>query len=113
LPTAFLLLTGVPGIGKTTIIRRIADRLKNRRIGGFYTEEIREDGDRRGFRLVGFDGTKRVIGHVDFPEVHRSGSTASTSEPSTRRYIFSQTTRPSRFISSTRSAKWSVCQSGM
>ena len=68
-----LLLTGVPGIGKTTVIRRVADRLKERRIGGFYTEEIREQGDRRGFRLVGFDGTKRVIAHVDFPKVHRVG----------------------------------------
>jgi nucleoside-triphosphatase len=68
-----LLLTGVPGIGKTTLIRRVADRMKNRRIGGFYTEEIREQGDRRGFRLVGFDGTKRVIAHVDFPKVHRVG----------------------------------------
>ena len=47
-----LLLTGVPGIGKTTVIRRAADRLKGRRLGGFYTEEIREQGDRRGFRLV-------------------------------------------------------------
>ena len=68
-----LLLTGVPGIGKTTVIRRVADRLKKRRLGGFYTEEIREQGDRRGFRLVGFDGTERVIAHVDFPKVHRVG----------------------------------------
>ena len=34
-----LLLTGVPGIGKTTVIRRVAGRLKGRRLGGFYTEE--------------------------------------------------------------------------
>ena len=68
-----LLLTGVPGIGKTTVIRRVADRLKGRRLAGFYTEEIREDGDRRGFRLAGFDGTERVIAHVDFPKVHRVG----------------------------------------
>ena len=44
-----LLLMGVPGIGKTTVIRRVAARLKGRRLGGFYTEEIREDGVRRGF----------------------------------------------------------------
>jgi nucleoside-triphosphatase len=68
-----LLLTGVPGIGKTTVIRRVADRLQNRRIGGFYTEEIREDSDRRGFRLVGFDGSEGVIADVDFPTVPRVG----------------------------------------
>jgi nucleoside-triphosphatase len=68
-----LLLTGVPGIGKTTAIRQVADRLKERKLGGFYTEEIREHGVRRGFRLVGFDGIERVIAHVDFPKVHRVG----------------------------------------
>jgi nucleoside-triphosphatase len=66
------LLTGVPGIGKT-IIRHIADRLKGRNLGGFYTEEMREHDVRRGFRLVGFDGIERVIAHVDFPKVHRVG----------------------------------------
>src|SRR5512134_4116108 len=68
-----LLLTGVPGIGKTTVIRRVADRLKGRRLGGFYTEEIRGRGGRRGFRLVGFEGVERGIAHVDFPKVHRVG----------------------------------------
>ena len=68
-----LLLTGVLGIGKTTVIRHVADRLKGRNLGGFYTEEIREHGVRRGFRLVGFDGIERVIAHVDFPKVHRVG----------------------------------------
>ena len=38
---------------------------------GFYTEEIREAGERRGFRLVGFDGSTAVIAHVDFPKTHR------------------------------------------
>jgi hypothetical protein len=79
-----LLLTGVPGIGKTTVIRRVAARLQKRRIGGFYTEEIREDSDRRGFRLVGFDGSEGVIADVDFPKVPGSGSTASTWRQSTR-----------------------------
>jgi nucleoside-triphosphatase len=68
-----LLLTGVTGIGKTTVIRRVADRLKERRIRGFYTEEIREGGDRLGFRLVVFNGTERVIANVDFPKVRRVG----------------------------------------
>jgi nucleoside-triphosphatase len=66
-------LTGVPGIGKTTVIRHVADRLKERNLGGFYTEEMREHGVRRGFRHVGFDGMERVIAHVDIPKVHRVG----------------------------------------
>jgi nucleoside-triphosphatase len=68
-----LLVTGRPGIGKTTVIRRVADLLEDRRLRGFYTEEVREGGERRGFRLVGFDGTTRMIARVDLPKSHRVG----------------------------------------
>ncbi len=68
-----LLITGKPGIGKTTVIRRTADELGHKGLQGFYTEEIREDGERRGFRLVHFDGTAHIIAHVDFPKRHRVG----------------------------------------
>lgn len=68
-----LLITGTPGIGKTTVIRRVADKIEAKGLRGFYTEEIREGGERRGFRLVGFDGTARIIAHVDFPKGHRVG----------------------------------------
>ncbi len=68
-----LLLTGVPGVGKTTVIRHLAAQLAGRRVGGFYTEEIREGGQRRGFRLRTFDGEARIIAHVDFPKRPRVG----------------------------------------
>jgi len=62
-----LLLTGVPGVGKTTVLRRVADALAPRALGGFYTAELRVGGERRGFRLSTFGGDERVIAHVDFP----------------------------------------------
>lgn len=68
-----LLITGAPGVGKTTVIRRVADGLKHQRLPGFYTEEIREGGQRIGFRLVGYDGTSRIIAHVHFPKTHGVG----------------------------------------
>jgi nucleoside-triphosphatase len=68
-----LLLTGAPGVGKTTVLRKLADRLDSGSLGGFYTEEMRERGERRGFRLVTFDGAERVIAHVDFPKAHQVG----------------------------------------
>jgi nucleoside-triphosphatase len=68
-----LLITGAPGIGKTTVMRRAAEGLKHERLRGFYTEEIREDGERRGFRLVNFDGTTQIIAHVDARRRHRVG----------------------------------------
>jgi len=36
-----LLLTGVPGVGKTTILRRVKDLLARSRLRGFLTDEIR------------------------------------------------------------------------
>ncbi len=68
-----LLLTGAPGVGKTTLIQRVANGVEASGRRGFYTEEIRERGERRGFRLMGFDGTKRVIAHVDFSTRPRVG----------------------------------------
>jgi nucleoside-triphosphatase len=68
-----LLITGAPGAGKTTVLRKVAEGLGNARICGFYTEELREQGIRRGFHLVGFDGNQGIIAHVDLPHRQRVG----------------------------------------
>lgn len=73
---SLLLLTGPPGSGKTTALRRAAERLHGWRLGGFYTAEIRRAGERRGFRAVTFDGETRDLARVDRrgpPRVGRYG----------------------------------------
>ena len=67
-----LLLTGRPGVGKTTIVRSVVDRL-GARAGGFYTEEIREAGRRIGFRLVALDGPTGVLAGLNIPSPCRVG----------------------------------------
>jgi nucleoside-triphosphatase len=62
-----LLLTGRPGIGKTTVLRSAARSLAGFRLLGFYTEEIRAGSARRGFRLITFEGDEAVIAHIDLP----------------------------------------------
>ncbi|HET58202.1 MAG TPA: hypothetical protein ENN35_07165, partial [Deltaproteobacteria bacterium] len=47
-----ILLTGAPGVGKTTVIGRILEAVESLHPLGFYTEEIREGGARTGFSLV-------------------------------------------------------------
>jgi nucleoside-triphosphatase len=60
-----ILITGRPGSGKTTLIKRVLEKLP-RSTGGFYTEEIREDVTRVGFKIVTLDGKEAVLAHVDF-----------------------------------------------
>ena len=68
-----LLLTGVPGIGKTTVIRKLATAMRQQQPGGFYTEEIRAAGRREGFRLIGFNHNQGIIAHVDSDHRYRVG----------------------------------------
>lgn len=66
-----LLLTGPPGVGKSTLIRRVAEALSGPRLGGFVTEEMRRAGERVGFRIETFDGRSAVLAHVGLRSPHR------------------------------------------
>lgn len=69
-------LEGKPGVGKTTLLRAIADQIALREIGGFYTEEIREKGHRVGFRIETFAGQSGILAHVKYktgPHVGKYG----------------------------------------
>lgn len=67
-----LLLSGLPGTGKTTIIRK-AIAGAGTSAGGFYTEEIRAGGMRQGFRLTTVDGQSCILAHVDIAGPRRVG----------------------------------------
>lgn len=49
-----ILVTGRPGIGKTTCVRRVAELLLSRgvNVGGMITLEVRERGRRVGFQVI-------------------------------------------------------------
>src|SRR5262249_53832419 len=57
------LLTGRPGVGKTTCVRRTLERL-HVRAGGFFTAEMRVRGTRVGFALETLDGQRATLAHV-------------------------------------------------
>jgi len=67
-----ILLTGFPGCGKTTLIRRVLARLSIP-AGGFYTQEVRDSGIRVGFELVTLDGSRGILAHVDNISTNRVG----------------------------------------
>jgi len=64
------LLTGRPGTGKTSLIKQVVARMKGK-AGGFYTEEIRTQGVRQGFRLVTLDGEETILAHVSIHSPYR------------------------------------------
>jgi nucleoside-triphosphatase len=70
--TEKVLLTGRPGCGKTTLIKRVVNNLPQR-AGGFYTEEIRDRGTRVGFKIVTLDGDEVVFAHVALKTSERVG----------------------------------------
>ena len=57
------LITGLPGVGKTTLIKKLSEKLKHLHPAGFYTEEIREAGQRKGFELISLDGKRGLLSH--------------------------------------------------
>ncbi len=70
-----VLVTGRPGVGKTTLVLRVVELL-GRAVRGFVTEEWREAGRRMGFRLRTFSGEETVLarrGRRGQPRVGRYG----------------------------------------
>lgn len=69
-PPARLLLTGRPGVGKTTVVTRTVERLRDAGtdVSGFFTEEVRDaDGRRVGFDIVRLDGERAPLARVGLP----------------------------------------------
>ncbi len=68
-----LLITGLPGTGKTTILMELVRRFSRLAPAGFYTDEVRERGERRGFRLTSLDGREGLLADVALGGPYRVG----------------------------------------
>ena len=68
-----ILLTGRPGVGKTTVIIRLAECLPVGSVRGFYTKEIRGGAHREGFRAVTLSGESATLAHVSLKSRLRVG----------------------------------------
>ena len=56
MPATRILVAGPPGVGKTTLVRRVLELLPGVRAAGFYTREVRAWSGRTGFRVIALDG---------------------------------------------------------
>ena len=63
-----IFVTGPPGIGKTSVLLRSANGLKNRgyKIGGMISRDVREGGVRVGFEIMDFStGQRGWLAHMN------------------------------------------------
>ena len=63
-----LIVTGLPGVGKTTLIIKLSEALKHLHPVGFYTAEIRE-----GFELISLEGKKALLSHQEIKSPYQVG----------------------------------------
>jgi len=68
-----ILITGLPGVGKTTLVKKLFEELKHLHPAGFYTEEIREEGQRKGFDLISLNGKRGLLSYKDIKSPYRVG----------------------------------------
>lgn len=66
-----ILLTALPRTGKSTAIKKIVNMLGRRKCGGFYTEEIKENGERVGFNIVTLSGKTGILAHVNIQSEYK------------------------------------------
>lgn len=68
-----IFLSGPPGIGKTTAIKRVVEELAGLWLVGFTTDEVRVGGRRRGFKIITLDGREGVLADVGIRSPWRVG----------------------------------------
>lgn len=67
-----ILICGPPGVGKTTLIKKILENI-NLRAGGFYTKEIKENDRRVGFKIISLVNQKGILAHISVKGMKRVG----------------------------------------
>ena len=67
-----ILVTGLPGCGKSTLIEKVVNRMEEP-VGGFFTREIKEKGRRVGFSINTVDGREGILAHKNIRSQFRVG----------------------------------------
>ena len=68
-----ILISGVPGAGKSSLVKRLLEHVPHGSASGFLTEEIRDGYQRVGFRVVTTDGREGLLAHVKLAGDHQLG----------------------------------------
>jgi len=68
-----LLLTGVSGVGKSTLLHKISQHLSDKTIRGTYSQVIYKNNQRLGWHLENYSGDSGLLAHVDIQSDHNMG----------------------------------------
>ncbi|KDR96407.1 nucleoside-triphosphatase [Peptoclostridium litorale DSM 5388] len=68
-----IFITAKPGSGKTTAIKEIVSQIGIEKCKGFYTEEIRKNQKRAGFKIKTLDGREGILASTDSKSGLRHG----------------------------------------
>jgi nucleoside-triphosphatase len=71
-----IMVSGMPGIGKTTLISNVVELIKDRgyAIGGMITQEIKDKQKRLGFEILDiYDGKKGILAHINLKKGPKIG----------------------------------------
>ncbi|MCK5626537.1 NTPase [Candidatus Bathyarchaeota archaeon] len=71
-----IMVTGMPGIGKTTLISNVVEIIKDRGylVGGMITQEIRDKQKRLGFEILDiYTGKKGILAHTSLKKGSKIG----------------------------------------
>jgi nucleoside-triphosphatase len=60
-----MLVTAAPSTGKTTAIQKIIKEIGRENCSGFFTEEVRKDGERTGFICITLDGERATLADIN------------------------------------------------
>ncbi|KAL3874533.1 hypothetical protein ACJMK2_037537 [Sinanodonta woodiana] len=95
-PVRHILLTGQPGVGKTTLVQKACESLSKsgKKLQGFYTEEVRAGRERIGFDVVTLDSTRGPLARVADEDISSGGQKYTVGKYTVKLHSFEQTALP-------------------
>jgi nucleoside-triphosphatase len=68
-----ILITGLPGVGKTTLMKKLCVIFKEFNPSGFFTSEILENNEITGVVIENLNGDGRILAHINLKSKHSLG----------------------------------------